>query len=247
VGIIVKFNGTHWIDELNRVWDDKVRFSLPDKDVFVINANANPPAQLGGTTGYYRGVGTILFNMVVNPVSGKVYVSNTEAGNEKRFEGPGTFAGHSIRGHLHESRITVLGPAGSVTRGISINTSITPPAVTTARSTRSRDSRSSRPPSPTSWAATGRSTTRTWKRSPGPRRRRRGRRERPGGRGQHPPRGRWRGRGEVLLSARRLSPPESGVKLPLDRIVGELRHRRAVWTPAECCYADLYLLPGRHR
>jgi DNA-binding beta-propeller fold protein YncE len=115
VGIIVKFNGTHWVDELNRVWDDKVRFSLPDKDVFVLNANANPPAQLGGTAGYYRGVGTILFNMVANPVSGKVYVSNTEAGNEKRFEGPGTFAGHSVRGHLHESRITVLGQAGSVT------------------------------------------------------------------------------------------------------------------------------------
>jgi DNA-binding beta-propeller fold protein YncE len=115
VGIIVKFNGTHWVDELNRVWDSKVRFSLPDKDVFVINANANPPAQLGGTAGYYRGVGTILFNMAVNPVSGKVYVSNTEAGNDKRFEGPGIFAGHSLRGHLHESRITVLDPAGSVT------------------------------------------------------------------------------------------------------------------------------------
>ena len=114
VGLIVKFNGTHWVDELNRAWDDQIRFSLPDKDVFVINANADPPAQLGGTAGYYRGVGTILNNMVVNPVNGKVYVSNTEAGNEKRFEGPGTFAGHSIRGHLHESRITVLGPAGSV-------------------------------------------------------------------------------------------------------------------------------------
>lgn len=114
VGLIVRFNGTHWVDELNRIWDDKVRFSLPDKDVFVINANANPPAQLGGKAGYYQGVGTILYNMVVNPVNGKVYVSNTEAGNEKRFEGPGTFAGHSVRGHLHESRITVLDPAGGV-------------------------------------------------------------------------------------------------------------------------------------
>jgi DNA-binding beta-propeller fold protein YncE len=115
VGLIVKFNGTHWVDELNRVWDDKIRFSLPDKDVFVINANANPPAQVGGNAGVYRGVGTILYNMVVNPVNGKVYVSNTEAGNEKRFEGPGEFAGHSLRGNLHQSRITVLGPGGSVT------------------------------------------------------------------------------------------------------------------------------------
>ncbi len=54
-----------------------------------IDANANPPAQLGGAAGFYRGVGTILFNMAVNPVNGKVYVSNTEAGNEERFEGPG--------------------------------------------------------------------------------------------------------------------------------------------------------------
>jgi DNA-binding beta-propeller fold protein YncE len=114
VGLIVKFNGTHWVDELNRVWDDKIRFSLPDKDVFVLDANADPPAQLAGSAGFYQGVGTILFNMAVNPVSGKVYVSNTEAGNEKRFEGPGIFAGHSIRGNLHQSRITVLDPAGGV-------------------------------------------------------------------------------------------------------------------------------------
>ena len=46
--------------------------------------------------------------MAVNPVSGKVYVSNTDAHNEVRFEGPGTFAGSSVRGHLAESRITVL-------------------------------------------------------------------------------------------------------------------------------------------
>ncbi|AUX40970.1 hypothetical protein SOCE26_023720 [Sorangium cellulosum] len=112
--LILKYDGAHWVDELNRSWDSKVRLSLPDKDVFVIDANASPPAQLPGGGGFYTGVGTILFNMVVNPVSGKVYVSNTEAGNEKRFEGPGIFAGHSIRGHLHESRITVLDPSGGV-------------------------------------------------------------------------------------------------------------------------------------
>jgi YVTN family beta-propeller protein len=92
-----------------------VRISLPDKDVFVIDANANPPAQSPGAAGFYTGVGTVLYNMVVNPVSGKVYVSNTDANNLERFEGPGIFAGHSIRGHLHESRITVLNPVGGVT------------------------------------------------------------------------------------------------------------------------------------
>ena len=85
-GLIVKFDGTHWVDELGRQWDSKVRFSLPDKDVFVLDADANPPAPVPGPGGSFSGVGTVLFNMVVNPVSGHVYVSNTDAQNDKRFE-----------------------------------------------------------------------------------------------------------------------------------------------------------------
>lgn len=108
-GLIVKHDGAHWVDELNRNWDPKVKFSLPDKDVFVIDATANPPVE----TGHYAGVGTVLFNMIVNPATGRVYVSNTDAQNEKRFEGPGVTAGHTVRGHLAESRITVLGPGVS--------------------------------------------------------------------------------------------------------------------------------------
>jgi DNA-binding beta-propeller fold protein YncE len=112
VGSIVKWNGSHWVDSVGRSRDQLVRFSLPDKDVFVLDAMANPPRQLGGPAGFFQGVGTILFTMTVNPVNGKIYVANTDANNLERFEGPGTFAGHSLRGHLHESRITVLSPGG---------------------------------------------------------------------------------------------------------------------------------------
>lgn len=107
-GLIVKFDGEHWVDEQGRIWDDQVKFNLPDKDVFVIDANANPPAQLSGDAGFYSGVGTVLFNMVVNPANGKVYVSNTEALNHRRFTGPGG-KGQTLRGHFAESRISVLG------------------------------------------------------------------------------------------------------------------------------------------
>ena len=70
------------------VWDDAGAASrLPDKDVFAIDANADPPAPVSRAAGSYAGVGTVLFNMAVNPVSGKVYVSNTEARNDVRFEG----------------------------------------------------------------------------------------------------------------------------------------------------------------
>ncbi|UQA63145.1 hypothetical protein [Polyangium aurulentum] len=118
VSLLLKYNGQHWVDVIGRPWDSKVRFSLPDKDVFVIDATANPPAQLPGSAGFYSGVGTILFNMAVNPVNGKVYVSNTEARNDLRFEGPGAYAGETLRSHLHESRITVLGPGGVAPRHI---------------------------------------------------------------------------------------------------------------------------------
>jgi YVTN family beta-propeller protein len=103
-GLIVRWNPSSgaFEDELGRRWP--VPILLPDKDVFVIDAAATPP--IG--TGFFTGVGTILFNMVVNPVTGSVYVSNTEARNERRFEGAGRFAGSSVRGHLHEARITVL-------------------------------------------------------------------------------------------------------------------------------------------
>ena len=100
VGLIVKWNGAHWVDDLGRPRDEFVKLSLPDKDVFVIDAMANPPRPIWGAGGFFAGVGTILYNMVVNPVNGKVYVANTDANNTDRFEGPGSFAGHSLRGHL---------------------------------------------------------------------------------------------------------------------------------------------------
>ncbi|HEX7842042.1 MAG TPA: beta-propeller fold lactonase family protein, partial [Kofleriaceae bacterium] len=128
VGLIVKHDGQHWVDSLGRPWDDQVRFSLPDKDVFVLDATANPPAEIAGPAGFYTGVGTILFNMAVNPVSGKVYVSNTEARNDLRFEGPGSFAGASLRGHLHESRITVLSSAGVAPRHLNKHIDYTAPS-----------------------------------------------------------------------------------------------------------------------
>jgi DNA-binding beta-propeller fold protein YncE len=107
-GLIVKHDGEHWLDEIGRVWDDKVNFSLPDNDVFVLDAMASPPTRLAGAAGVYRDVGTTIFNLAVNPRTGTVYAANTDAHNEVRFSGPATSARTSVQGHLSESRITVL-------------------------------------------------------------------------------------------------------------------------------------------
>jgi hypothetical protein len=56
-------------------------------------------------------VGTTLFNMAVNPVNGKVYVSNTDAHNDVRFEGHNADPSiSSVRGNIVDSRITVVDP-----------------------------------------------------------------------------------------------------------------------------------------
>jgi len=117
-GMVVGFNSGsgHWEDEIGRNWDMAVPFDIPDLDVFEIDANAPIPAELGSIAG----VGTILFNMIVNPVNGDVYVTNTDANNRVRFEGLGAYVTDpdsqpkpsgdpaSVRGNLHKARITVL-------------------------------------------------------------------------------------------------------------------------------------------
>ncbi|HEY2746543.1 MAG TPA: hypothetical protein VGL86_18050, partial [Polyangia bacterium] len=112
-GLIVKWNGSHWLDAYGTVFDPFVKVKLPDLDVFAIDASGSMPA--AKANGAYAHVGTTLFNMAVNPKSGRVYVTNTDAINNVRFEGhtPGFT---SVAGHITDSRITVIDPAtGSVT------------------------------------------------------------------------------------------------------------------------------------
>ncbi len=103
-GMIVKYNraAKQWQDEKGRNWNVAMEFTLPDKDVFAVDANT-----LAEKT-FFPHVGTTLFNMAVNPVSGAVYVTNTEANNMTRFEGPGKFGGTTVQGNIAQSRVTVI-------------------------------------------------------------------------------------------------------------------------------------------
>ncbi|MGI9592801.1 MAG: hypothetical protein ACR2P8_15640, partial [Myxococcota bacterium] len=111
-GLIVKWNAAtaRWEDELGRNWNGAVPFELPDLDVFTIDAEAPEPAVLAS----YAGVGTINFQTFAHPY-GRLYVANTEARNEVRFEGSGE-RGTTVRGRLHLARVTLVGPAGVAPR-----------------------------------------------------------------------------------------------------------------------------------
>ncbi len=94
-GLILKWDGAAWRDELNRDWSARVRLGLPDLDVFEIDTSVNPPVLLRS----YAGVGTVLLNLAVHPLDGSLYVSNLEARNHVRFE-------PVLRGNFIRNRIT---------------------------------------------------------------------------------------------------------------------------------------------
>ncbi|MEH6584576.1 MAG: hypothetical protein V7754_21780, partial [Halioglobus sp.] len=102
-GLIVRKNGDQWLDEAGTDWSDEVKFNLPDYDVFEIDASSTSPTLRRQVSG----VGTTLFNMAFNPVRRELYVSNLEAFNEVRFEGPGDNAS-TVRGRIAETRVSVL-------------------------------------------------------------------------------------------------------------------------------------------
>jgi YVTN family beta-propeller protein len=109
-GLIVKWDGEAWRDVIGRNWNNMVRFDLPDLDVFEIDATPPIPVE----TQSFASVGTILFSMAVNPANGRVFVANTDARNEARFE-------QNVQGRIHETRITILNPANGSVRPRHLN------------------------------------------------------------------------------------------------------------------------------
>lgn len=110
-GLIVKFNGIHWVDELQRSYDNKVSLNLPDYDAFEIDANAPQPSEINKITS----VGTVLFNMAVHPQSGDILVSNLESRNHIRFEGKPLSNRTTVRGHLANNQISII-ESSSITK-----------------------------------------------------------------------------------------------------------------------------------
>ena len=107
-GLILRFNGASWMDNLGVNRNAHVPFSLPDYDVFEIDAVMLTEQRR------VSGVGTILFNMVVNPITDTLYISNLNARNHVRFAGVGLRANTTVRGHLTDQQITVVGAGQDV-------------------------------------------------------------------------------------------------------------------------------------
>ena len=97
VGLIVRRDGGHWRDEIARVWDDFLPYTLFDEDVVEISATSLTQTRA------FHGVGTNLFNLAVAP-SGRIYCTNLEARNEIRFE-------PNVSGKFSFNNVTLIDPS----------------------------------------------------------------------------------------------------------------------------------------
>ena len=77
-------------------WTSYVTYKMPDNDVVAIKTGATP-----SIAGYYSGVGTDNLGLAVNPITGDLYVANTDALNLTTFQ-------PNLDGHWINSRITQI-------------------------------------------------------------------------------------------------------------------------------------------
>jgi DNA-binding beta-propeller fold protein YncE/mono/diheme cytochrome c family protein len=125
VGLIVKWDNVAgaWKDDAGQNWNGCLPYRLPDHDLFVIDANS-PGAPI-----LVDHLGTTLFDVSVNPASGKIYVPNTDARNFIRFEHPelppGSPVPAGVQGHMVENQLSVVNPAaGYAVTKVDLNTHI---------------------------------------------------------------------------------------------------------------------------
>jgi len=112
-GAIVRRTGRQWRDYQNRDWSAAVSFELPDYDVFVIDSASDNPKVMEQISN----IGSVLFNIAVQPGSGEIWVSNTEAfnfvPNESRLQAK--FAANRI------TRILPMNAGGDRTKVVNLN------------------------------------------------------------------------------------------------------------------------------
>jgi YVTN family beta-propeller protein len=115
VGLIVRWNESagRWEDEAGQDWTHCLPLRLPDHDLFVIDAATLAVSQVDH-------LGTSLFEVSVQPASGRIWVPHTEARNFVRFEHP-----LGVQGHVVDNRVSVVDPAaGWSVQTIELNTHV---------------------------------------------------------------------------------------------------------------------------
>lgn len=113
VGLIVKWDGARWADQRgNTKWNQFIPYSLADVDMVVVDVTKTVPQIQAEVTG----IGTTIGNAALDPVGNRLYVVNTEAHNEIRFE-------PNLRGRFASTRLAILelGAASPRVQSVDLN------------------------------------------------------------------------------------------------------------------------------
>jgi YVTN family beta-propeller protein len=94
-GLIVKWDGSNWKDEISRSWTADIPYTLADVDLLVIDASTS------AISARVRGIGTHVGNMAFNPSAQQLLVANLDDINQVRFE-------PNLSGRFQANRVSVL-------------------------------------------------------------------------------------------------------------------------------------------
>jgi YVTN family beta-propeller protein len=101
-GLIVKWDGSNWRDEISRSWTAQIPYTLADVDLVVIDATSS---SIGAQV---RGIGTHIGNMAFDPSATQLLVANLDDINQVRFE-------PNLSGKFQASRVSVLNVSNPAT------------------------------------------------------------------------------------------------------------------------------------
>jgi len=93
-------------------WAKYIKFDMPDNDVAIITTGSFP-----SVAGYYSAVGTVNLGLAVSPVTGDLFVANTDALNLTFFE-------PNLRGHWVNNRLTRIEVASGAVTPFDLNPNI---------------------------------------------------------------------------------------------------------------------------
>jgi YVTN family beta-propeller protein len=100
------------VDAEDPAWAGVIKYTMPDNDVAEISVASRQ------VTRYISGVGTTNLGLAVDPKTGNVLVTNTEARNLVRFE-------PELRGHIVDNRVTVIDQVnGTVSAAVDLNANV---------------------------------------------------------------------------------------------------------------------------
>lgn len=99
------------IDASDSAYSSVIQYTMPDNDVAAIAVNGLTVSK------YYSHLGTLNLGLAVNPVSGNLYVANTDALNLIMFE-------NNLNGHIVNHQITSVNPTTGQTQIWDLNPGI---------------------------------------------------------------------------------------------------------------------------